>query len=148
MITIMKLEDNLSSDNKLRMSQQRRVILDVLKRTHCHPTADEVYEMVRRRLPHISLGTVYRNLEILSSRGMIRKLQLGSAQRRFDGNTENHYHIRCLRCGRVDDVSVEMLDPCEQILREKCNYEIVGHWLEFIGVCPQCQKEKGGHDAA
>ena len=67
---------------------------------------------------------------------------------RFDGNTEEHYHIRCVRCGRVDDIPMKPLNPCEETLRQRCDYEIIGHWLEFIGVCPQCQEEEGGHDAA
>lgn len=104
--------------------------------------------MVRRRLPRISLGTVYRNLEILSSNGMIKKIQLGGTQMRFDGNIEEHYHIRCVRCGRVDDIPMNPLNPCEEILHQKCDYDILGHWLEFIGVCPRCQEEEGGHDAA
>ena len=138
----------MPAGSKLRMSRQRKAILEALKDVHCHPTADEVYEMVRRRLPHISLGTVYRNLEILSSCGLIKKIQLGGVQRRFDGDATEHYHIRCIDCGRVDDVPMEPLHPCEDALRDKCDYQIIGHRLEFIGVCPQCQEERGGHDTA
>jgi len=132
----------------LRMSKQRKAILETLKDLKCHPTADEVYELVRQKLPRISLGTVYRNLEILSSSGMIRKMQQGGTQRRYDGCVDDHYHIRCIHCDRVDDVTMDQLNPCEDILRRKCNYKIVGHWLEFIGICPECQKDDGGHEAA
>lgn len=128
------------SGKKFRMTHQRRVILDELKKVTSHPTADKVYEMVRQRLPRISLGTVYRNLEILSKCGMIQKLELGGNQQRFDGNTKNHYHVRCIRCGRVDDVPVEPVAMFEDALRRVSDYEIIGHRLEFVGLCPQCKK--------
>jgi Fur family ferric uptake transcriptional regulator len=67
------------------MTRQRKVILEELRNVDTHPSADEIYEMVRKRLPHISLGTVYRNLEILSETGAIQKLELGCAQKKFDG---------------------------------------------------------------
>ena len=69
-----------------------------------HPTADEVYQVVRKRLPRISLGTVYRNLDVLSESGEISRLDRCGAQYRFDGDLEQHYHIRCSSCGRVDDI--------------------------------------------
>ncbi len=125
-----------------RMTYQRRVILEQLRRVRSHPTADEVYEMVRRRVPRISLGTVYRNLEILSECGLIQRLDLGITQKRFDGNAENHYHLRCTRCGRVDDAPIERLVDIEEDLRSVSDYEIIGHWLEFLGVCPRCKKRE------
>jgi Fe2+ or Zn2+ uptake regulation protein len=126
------------------MTRQRRVILEELRKLESHPSADEVYEMARRRLPRISLGTVYRNLEILSEYGMIRKLELVGTQKRFDGNVRNHYHIRCIRCGGIEDVPMEPLTTIENALREVTDYEIIGSRLEFIGVCPQCSKEAQG----
>jgi len=138
----------LLSNKKLRMSRQRKAILEALNDLHCHPTADEVYEMVRRKVPHISLGTVYRNLEILTSSGVIRKVQLGGAQMRFDDCRDEHYHIRCLRCDRVDDLPLDPLNLSEEILSAQTGYKIVGHCLEFIGVCPRCQDEEGGDEAA
>jgi len=127
----------------LRMTMQRRAILEELRRVDSHPTADEVYEMVRQRLPHISLGTVYRNLELLSRHGMIQKLE-GGGQRRFDGFLENHYHVRCLRCGRVDDVEIEPIAAVDDVLQGLTEYEVVGYKLEFVGLCPQC-RQKGQH---
>ena len=131
----------MTSAKKFMMTRQRRVILEELKKTNSHPTADEVYEGARRRLPRISLGTVYRNLEILCDCGMIQKLELGGTQKRFDGKVENHYHVRCIRCGCVEDVSMEPLTTFEYAIRGACDYEIIGSRLEFIGICPQCKKE-------
>jgi len=123
------------------ITQQRKVILEELKKLSSHPTADEVYDRARRRLPRISLGTVYRNLEILSGCGMIRKLELGGTQKRFDGRVENHYHVRCIRCGCIGDVPMEPLTTIENAIRGASNYEIIGSRLEFIGECPQCKKK-------
>lgn len=138
----------MSSKKNLRVSKQRKAILETLQNTRCHPTADEVYEIVRQRLPHISLGTVYRNLEILSSTGVIKKIQLGGPQMRFDDCTKDHDHIRCVHCGRVDDLPLNPLNPCEEALQKECGYKIIGHCLEFMGICPQCQQDEGGHEAA
>ena len=123
------------------MTRQRQVILEALRKVDSHPTAGEVYDMVRRRLPRVSLGTVYRNLEMLSEYGMIQKLELGGTQRRFDGNVRDHYHVRCIHCGHLEDAPVEPVAAVESALRRVSDYEIIGHRLEFIGLCPQCKKE-------
>ena len=120
------------------MTRQRRVILEELRKVNTHPSADEIYEIVRKRLPRISLGTVYRNLEILSDSGDIQKLETGCSLKRFDGNLSEHCHIRCVRCDRIADVP--ML-PDLKIDLERVNasdFEIIGHRLEFLGLCPQC----------
>jgi len=127
---------------ELRMTRQRRIILEELGKTLSHPTADEVYGMVRKRLPRISLGTVYRNLEVLSAHGMVRKLELAGSQRRYDGDPENHYHARCLSCGRVEDVPIKPIATLDVALEGWSEYEIVGHRLEFIGLCPDCKKQE------
>lgn len=127
------------SNKKMRMSIQRKVILQTVTESCCHPTADEVYHWARRKLPRISLGTVYRNLEILSANGVIRKVQLGGSQMRFDHSLEEHAHIRCLICGRVDDVHIDPVDPCAQAIKETTGYRLVGRCVEFMGICPDCQ---------
>lgn len=127
-----------------RMTRQRQVILEELRKVTSHPTADEVYEMVRRRIPHVSLGTVYRNLELLSATGEIQTLELAGTQKRFDGNPANHYHARCLRCGRVVDLDLPLkaLNGLEEAVAEASGFKVVGHRLKFLGVCPKCQKEE------
>lgn len=122
------------------MTRQRKVILEALQGLRSHPTADQVYQIVRRRLPRISLGTVYRNLDTLASVGLIRDIRLGGSPRRFDGMIDPHYHVRCLRCGRVDDAPVKPIRSIERAARRASDYEMVGHRLEFIGLCPRCGK--------
>ena len=124
-----------------RMTLQRKTILEVLRQTNFHPSADEIYMMVRERLPRISLGTVYRNLEVLFESGFIQKLELGGTIKRFDWNPEKHYHIRCLRCGRVDDAPIAPFNKLENELYDVTVYTIIGHRLEFEGLCPSCTKK-------
>lgn len=121
-----------------RMTHQRRIILEELSQLTCHPTADELFRLVRQRLPKISIATVYRNLEILSDQGMIWKMDVAGTQRRFDATTENHYHIRCGACGRVDDVHMEPVTAMEEAAERSTGYEVLVHRVEFTGICPDC----------
>jgi Fur family ferric uptake transcriptional regulator len=120
------------------MTRQRRLILSELQATAGHPTADDVYQAVREQLPRISLGTVYRNLEVLAECGAIRRIE-GGPQRRYDADLDEHVHIRCRRCGRVDDVSVSEIPPAEDLLQDAGGYEVLGYRIEYDGTCPACQ---------
>ena len=122
----------------LRMTRQRKVILEELRKVRTHPSADEVYEMVRRRLPRISLGTVYRNLEILSESGDIQKLEPGATLKRFDGNPAAHHHIRCIQCGCIVDADLDVEINIRNGYKHNTDFKIIGHRLEFIGICPAC----------
>jgi Fur family ferric uptake transcriptional regulator len=130
----------VKSDAKIFITKQRQVILEELKKTTSHPTADEVFLRVRQRLPKISLGTVYRNLEFLFENGVIQKLDWSGRQKRYDGNFENHYHIRCLNCERVDDVMIKPFSIVEETFRTNTDYEIRGYRLEVLGLCAICKK--------
>ncbi|MGC8657637.1 MAG: Fur family transcriptional regulator [Desulfomonilaceae bacterium] len=121
-----------------RRTKQRQIIIEELRSVTSHPTADQLYEMVRKRLPKISLSTVYRNLESLSEQGLILKMDVAGTQKRFDATVENHYHIRCNRCGRVDDVHMETIPEIEEIAKIRSNYKLVTHAVEFTGICPDC----------
>lgn len=120
-----------------RSTRQRRVILKALMGVTSHPTAQEVYEMARQELPRLSLGTVYRNLDVLTQRGEIRRLANGGDQARYDGNAAPHHHVRCVECGSVFDaheVSVPELDA----VREVAGCRVIGYNLEFVGRCASC----------
>ncbi len=126
--------------DKVRITHQREIILDELKSLKSHPTADELFDLVRERLPRVSLATVYRNLEWLCQQGVVQKIEVGGRQKRFDANVDLHYHIRCTSCGRVDDVDMLPVENLEHNLAEKSGYDIKGHRLEFWGTCPDCTK--------
>jgi Fur family ferric uptake transcriptional regulator len=125
----------------LRLTRQRTVILEELRKVTTHPSADEIYEMVRKRLPRVSLGTIYRNLEILSKTGEIRRLEGGSQLKRFDGLADHHYHIRCLRCDRLVDIFVHIGAELDDRIRGATDFSVRGHHLEFVGICPSCQQQ-------
>lgn len=125
----------------LRMTTQRQVILDELSKLKTHPTAGELCDIVRKRLPRISLGTVYRNLEILSRVGMIQKINTAGQEMRFDGDTSLHYHIRCVDCGRVADVMLDAPHGLDAMAEEVSDFDILGHSLEFVGRCPDCMSQ-------
>jgi Fur family ferric uptake transcriptional regulator len=126
-----------------RMTKQRRVILEELKNVKSHPTAYDVYEIVRTKLPKVSLGTVYRNLEHLCASGLLQKLDMGQGQRRFDATTGEHMHIRCISCGKVDDVSLNTslrIVTIMDMVSGQSGYEVLRCGMEFQGICPQCRK--------
>lgn len=124
----------------MRVTNQRKVILEELQSVKTHPTADEVYGLVRKHLPRISLGTVYRNLEVLSGLGLVRKLENAAGQKRFDGDMSFHHHIRCVECGRVSDIfNAPKLQGIDQGL--DTDFQVTGFQLEFTGICPQCQNK-------
>ncbi|MCX7011702.1 MAG: transcriptional repressor [Candidatus Sumerlaeota bacterium] len=127
----------------LRMTRQRRLILDELRRLKTHPTADEIFQVVKRRMPRISLATIYRNLDILSQAGVIQKLETAGLQRRFDGDISQHPHVRCVKCGRVDDMTGDARPPRIERMPRAEGYAIHGYRLEFLGTCPQCGKGGG-----
>jgi len=127
-----------------RLTPQRKIILEVLRGTRSHPTADEVYDMVRERLPNVSLGTIYRNLDFLHSQGIIRKLDKLGSQMRFDACIDPHLHVCCIECGKVGDLPA---DAASVSLRRdagmdtQCAFRITGHWLELYGICADCLTE-------
>lgn len=123
----------------MRLTTQRQIILEELSKVKTHPTASELYDIVRKRLPRIGLGTVYRNLELMAENGMILKLEVGGTQKRFDATTENHYHIRCSGCGKVDDIDTPVMNELVREAANSTSYEILGHHVEFSGLCPMCQ---------
>lgn len=127
----------MDCDYPIRMTDQRRVLMEELRRLCTHPTADELYRIVRKRLPKISLGTVYRNLELMADCGLVRKVDMAGERMRFDADTSPHYHVRCEKCGSVGDVYVDRalyFDPDAMT----SDFRITGFNLEFTGLCPKC----------
>ena len=121
-----------------RMTRQRRVILEELRGVRTHPTADELYAMVRAKIPRISLGTVYRNLDFLAETGEILKLEAAGSTRRFDGTTTPHQHIRCRCCGRVGDVEPTLPSP-DPAAVHATGFTITAARLEYEGICDSCR---------
>lgn len=124
---------------QLRMTNQREIILRELQKSKQHLTADELYEIVKQIMPRISLATVYRNLEILSEAGIIGKLEVSGRQKRFDYEAEEHDHIYCVVCHRVDNLEIDRESVREVGWNSDMGYAIQGYRLEVAGICPECQ---------
>ena len=123
----------------LRMTHQREIILDEMKKCKTHPTADELYERIKKKLPRISLATVYRNLEIMSESGLINKLEISGRQKRFDWELQQHDHIYCVQCHRVDNIDLSEKKNIPLPEQENHGYIVSGSRVEFYGICPKCQ---------
>ena len=130
-----------------RHTRQRQFTLEVLKQTASHPTASELHAMLLPHLPQISLGTVYRNLGVLARMGLVRRLDAGAGRARFDGNPQQHAHIRCLSCGRMADAELPGGGVLEESrpgnLEEVNGYRVVSVRVDLIGVCPECRIQAG-----
>ena len=124
---------------QLKYSRQRECIKNFLMTRKDHPTADVVYANVRKEYPNISLGTVYRNLALLSKRGEIMKISTGNGTDRFDGNPLPHYHFICKNCGSVMDLEMESIDQINKIANANFGGVVEGHIAYFYGICEDCK---------
>lgn len=125
----------------IKYSRQRESIRNFLMTRYDHPTAETVYSHIREQYPNISLGTVYRNLSLLTELGEISKISTGMGPDRFDGNTTPHYHFFCRRCGAVMDLKVDPLDHINLLAAHGFEGDIEGHLTHFYGICPSCKQQ-------
>lgn len=124
----------------MKRSVQREAILDTLRSLKSHPTAEELYSLLRISMPNISLATVYRNLEQFSRAGIILKLDCGGELKRFDGNTDIHPHLRCNTCGAVSDMEHSKINKLQKELIDMLpELDCRTLSLEFCGLCKNCQ---------
>ncbi len=123
-----------------RATKQRAAILEVLRNTRSHPTADQIYDAVRKEIPNISKGTVYRNLQVLREDGAISELNLNGTLSRYEAKQESHYHFRCERCGRVFDLDEPVIHELDDRVAKRTGFEVSYHQTEFRGLCKDCKK--------
>src|SRR4030067_604511 len=123
-----------------RETKQREAILTVLRNTRSHPTADQIYDEVRKEIPNISKGTVYRNLQVLQQDGAVTELNLNGTLSRFEARQESHYHFRCERCGRVFDLDEPVDNELDERVANRTGFKVSHHQTEFRGLCKDCQQ--------
>ena len=128
-----------SADRKLRSSNQRSLVQRIVESAHDHPTAQAVFERARKRMPLISLGTVYRNLQLLAEQGLLLERKVGNRPARYEANRYPHYHICCLRCGALEDLSIPYQKVLDRRVQKMVQYKLREHRMEFYGICAQCQ---------
>lgn len=125
----------------MKKSYQRDVIFKVVDDSCDHPTAEIVYNKVKDKIPNISLGTVYRNLNVLVDNGYIKRIAVPNNQDRFDKTVIMHNHIRCIVCNSFEDIkTVTINEICDKIELDT-KYKIMSKDLVFEGICPDCRKK-------
>ncbi|MDE6904026.1 MAG: transcriptional repressor [Lachnospiraceae bacterium] len=125
----------------LNYSRQRESIKKYLDSHFTHPTAETVYLDIKEEFPNISLGTVYRNLNLLADMGEVLRISLGNGPDRYDGRTNPHYHFICSTCGEVMDMDMEPIPEIDAQARQNFSGVITGHVTHFFGLCPKCNKK-------
>ncbi|MGB3682035.1 MAG: Fur family transcriptional regulator [Rubrobacteraceae bacterium] len=123
------------------LTSQRRAVLDALEDAQGHPSAEEVYLLVKRKNPRVALGTVYQALSVLEDIGVIDSERWAESPTRYDLNTEPHLDVHCCRCGGVSEVPGVELGDLKSLIQENTPYEIQSARLVIEGYCPECQKE-------
>ena len=127
-----------------RLTRQKAAILEILRSVDSHPTAEWIYQEARKKIPGLSMGTVFRNLNQLRENGEIIELNYGSSQSRFDGRHENHYHFCCTNCGKIIDLPMPLIKSIEHKAKAAGDFMITGHRLEFYGLCAECLSVRTG----
>ena len=123
---------------------QRSLVLDSVNRLKSHATADEVYAEVAATHQNISKATVYRDLNLLSEMGMIRKLEIPGGADRFDHICKEHCHVKCEKCGRVFDIEIPYIDGLDNRVENRNGFELTGYDILFRGICPGCRASSDG----
>ena len=128
--------------------RKRNAILDYLRHTDTHPSAEMVYTHLKPEIPDLSLGTVYRNLALFKSQGLITSLGTVNGVERFDGNTQNHVHFVCTKCSGVEDLeSVSILPSLQDAAERDLGGQINGCQITFTGLCRECKNLKQEEEA-
>ncbi len=126
---------------KFRKSKKRDRILEILRGTSMHPTADWIFNRLKKDYPHLSLGTVYRNLHILIEQGLVKKIEAGSTFDRFEANTGLHYHFVCENCGKIVDLALPIDHSLNEMVNNTTQFHARYHKLEFFGHCDKCDED-------
>ena len=132
-------------EHTIRYSKKREAILNAIRSTQCHPSAEWVYQTLKPSHPDLSLGTVYRNLIFFQQHGDIQSVGVVKGQERFDGVTTPHSHFVCSCCGAVLDLDQVKLDPeLTRQVSEQYGLAVERHELTFYGTCQACMRSEQG----
>ena len=127
----------------IRYSKKREAILNAIRSTTCHPSAEWIYQTLKPTHPDLSLGTVYRNLVFFQQQGQVQSVGVVNGQERFDGNTAPHSHFVCTNCGAVIDLhSIKLDSSLTRDVSEQYGLAVELHELTFYGRCQTCMKQE------
>jgi Fur family peroxide stress response transcriptional regulator len=125
-------------DINLKLTPQRLAILDYLDGNKNHPSAEEIYCEIQKKFPMMSFATVYKTLDVLKQKGLLRELTIDSDRKHYDPDTRHHHHLICLKCKKIADIhcdfSIEVPDD------KRSSFEVIGNHIEFYGICPDCKE--------
>jgi Fur family peroxide stress response transcriptional regulator len=124
------------------LTKQRDAVLQVINECEHHPTANEVYEMARKKLPTISFATVYNSLRYLKDAGLIGEIQFGNGASRYDSVTNRHDHAICTRCGKLVDLDMELSEELMRLAARRSRFKAESIHLTLRGLCPECRSLK------
>lgn len=128
------------TEKKIRYSQQREQIYNYMLSTKEHPSAEMVYDALKADHPHLSLGTVYRNLNLLAELGKIRRVATVHNVDRYDAVCEDHAHFVCEQCGKVEDLDHADMEKVKDLFRGSCDHRILRLNVVMEGRCGDCLK--------
>lgn len=138
---IEKFVSQLKTHN-IRMTTQRRAILEYLALEGNHPTANEIYNYLKDDFPTMSVATVYNNLNFFKEAGIVKELLFGDESTRFDLSETPHYHAICTNCGKVEDFNYLGFSEAEQAAEKMTGFKIESHSFKVVGLCEACQQLK------
>ncbi|MBN1495733.1 MAG: transcriptional repressor [Spirochaetes bacterium] len=127
-----------------RKSKQRERIYDFIRSRMDHPTAHHVYEVLKKEMPSLSLGNVYRNINILVEDGLLTRREFGDGNEHYDAIPGLHYHFICDTCKSVIDFPMPLQGLITKKARNMSKHSISGHTIQFFGTCEKCRKRKKG----
>ncbi len=133
-------KSKLVSGKNIRSSKQRQAILDTLSQQQSHLSAEEIYQTVKLVQPNISLGTVYRNLEILTDMGTIFRASFADGKARYElASAGHHHHLVCLKCGDIENLTAcPMARDIESFIQSR-DFQPLQHYFEVYGFCRKCK---------
>jgi Fur family transcriptional regulator, peroxide stress response regulator len=124
-----------------RMTPQRAALLHLIASSEGHPSAAHLYEQIKAQFPTTSLATVYKTLNLLKELGEVLELGFSNDDNRYDGNRPYpHPHLICVRCRKIIDPEVRLINDLTQEVAQQTGYDIVSHLLDFYGLCPECKQ--------
>ncbi len=124
-------------------SRQREEILQAVKDNLIHPTAEDIYTIIKANDSTASMSTVYRNLNLLVSQKVIRRIEVPNGSDRFDSNITPHQHITCKKCGKISDVFIDIsMESLKEEVAKQSDMELTGYQLMLEGICGDCQDKE------
>jgi Fur family ferric uptake transcriptional regulator len=133
---------NYLKEKNLKITGQRKLILDAFLNNESHISAEELYDQLKREYPGIGLATIYRTLKLLSECGLANELHFSNGVTRYEHlfGHEHHDHLICLRCGKYIEVVEPAIEELQAKLAQKNNFQVLRHRMELYGICHECTK--------